>query len=227
MTLAYCWAHARRKLHDIYQKDGSEIAAEGLRRIAEIYKIETKIRGTSPDQRLAIRQEQSSPLVADFRLWLTKQRSRISAVPPRRKARLYPPTLEWPANLPDRWPRRDGHQPGRKHYPAHHTQSQERSLRGHDEGGHTWARMASLIETCKLNAVDPYAYLRATLAAIANRHRRPASTTSCPGHSKSSQAENPDGCQPPLTVNHLCGHLMHASFCFIDPPCVCTFEVSI
>lgn len=41
---------------------------------------------------------------------------------------------------------------------------------GHDEGGHTWARMASLIETCKLNAVDTYAYLRATLAAIANRH---------------------------------------------------------
>lgn len=36
LTLAYCWAHARRKLHDIYQKDGSEIAAEGLRRIAQI-----------------------------------------------------------------------------------------------------------------------------------------------------------------------------------------------
>jgi hypothetical protein len=41
---------------------------------------------------------------------------------------------------------------------------------GHDEGGRTWARMASLIETCKLNAVDPYAYLRATLTAIANKH---------------------------------------------------------
>lgn len=41
---------------------------------------------------------------------------------------------------------------------------------GHDEGGHTWARMTSLIETCKLNAVDPYAYLRRTLTAIANRH---------------------------------------------------------
>ena len=41
---------------------------------------------------------------------------------------------------------------------------------GHDEGGHTWARMASLIETCKLNAGDPYAYLRETLTAIANRH---------------------------------------------------------
>ena len=34
LTLAYCWAHSRRKLHDIYQKDGSEIAAEGLRRAA-------------------------------------------------------------------------------------------------------------------------------------------------------------------------------------------------
>ncbi len=36
LTLAYCWAHSRRKLHDIYQKDGSEIAAEGLRRVAQI-----------------------------------------------------------------------------------------------------------------------------------------------------------------------------------------------
>ena len=41
---------------------------------------------------------------------------------------------------------------------------------GHDEGGRTWARMASLIETCKLNAIDPYAYLRETLTAIANGH---------------------------------------------------------
>ncbi len=41
---------------------------------------------------------------------------------------------------------------------------------GHDEGGRIWARMASLIETCKLNAVDPYAHLRETLTAIANGH---------------------------------------------------------
>ncbi len=75
LTLAYCRAHARRKLHDIYQKDGSEIAAEGLRRIAEIYKIEAKIRGNRPDERLAVRPKHSAPLVADFRLWLSKQRS--------------------------------------------------------------------------------------------------------------------------------------------------------
>jgi transposase len=81
LTLAYCWAHSRRKLHDIYQKDGSEIAAEGLRRIAQIYKIEASVRGRSPEERLAARQAQSAPLIADFRLWLTQQRSRISAKP--------------------------------------------------------------------------------------------------------------------------------------------------
>ena len=68
LMLACCWAHARRKLHDIYQKDGSEIAAEGLRRIGQIYKIEASIRGRAPEDRLAIRQEKSAPLTADFRL---------------------------------------------------------------------------------------------------------------------------------------------------------------
>ena len=171
LTLAYCWAHARRKLHDIYQKDGSEIAAEGLRRIAEIYKIETKIRGTSPDQRLAVRQEQSSPLVADFCLWLTKHRSRISA-----KSRLG----EKLGYIHRHW---NGLQifltDGRVEMDTNPVENTIRPITlnrknalfaGHDEGGHTWARMASLIETCKLNAVDPYAYLRPTLTAIANRH---------------------------------------------------------
>ena len=46
---------------------------------------------------------------------------------------------------------------------------------GHDEGGRTWARIASLIETCKLNGVEPYAYLKATLQAIQPR----ASMSSC------------------------------------------------
>ena len=75
LTLAYCRAHARRKLHDIHQKDGSKIAAEGLRRIARIYKIEASMRGHAPEDRLAIRQAQSAPRIADLRKWLTNQRS--------------------------------------------------------------------------------------------------------------------------------------------------------
>lgn len=41
---------------------------------------------------------------------------------------------------------------------------------GHDEGGIAWGRIASLIETCKINGVEPFAYLKATLTAIANGH---------------------------------------------------------
>jgi transposase len=171
VTLAYCWAHARRKLHDIYQKDGSEIAAEGLRRIAQIYKVEAGIRGRTPERRLAVRQEQSAPLVADFRQWLTKQRSRIST-----KSRLG----EKLAYIHRHW---DGLQifltDGRVEMDTNPVENTIRPITlnrknalfaGHDEGGRTWARMASIIETCKLNAVDPYAYMRTTLTAIANRH---------------------------------------------------------
>ena len=169
--LTLCWAHARRKLHDIYQKDGSEIAAQGLRRIAEINKIEAKIRGKTPDERLAVRPDQSGPLVADFRQWLTHQRRRIFA-----KSRLG----EKLAYIHRHW---DGMQifltDGRVEMDTNPVENTIRPITlnrknalfaGHDEGGHTSARMASLIETSKLNAVDPYAYLCATLTVIANRH---------------------------------------------------------
>jgi len=171
LTLAYCRAHARRKLHGIYQKDGSEIAAEGLRRIAHIYKIEASIRGHAPEDRLAIRQAQSAALIADFRKWLIHQRTRISA-----KSRLG----EKLGYIYRHW---DGLQvfltDGRVEMDTNPVENTIRPITlnrknalfaGHDEGGRNWARMASLIETCKLNAVDPYAYLRTTLTAIANKH---------------------------------------------------------
>jgi hypothetical protein len=41
---------------------------------------------------------------------------------------------------------------------------------GHDEGGRNWARFASLIGTCKMNGVEPYAYLRDLFISIANGH---------------------------------------------------------
>ena len=41
---------------------------------------------------------------------------------------------------------------------------------GHDEGAHAWARIATLIETCKMNDVEPYAWLKSTLEKIADGH---------------------------------------------------------
>ena len=78
LQLAYCWSHARRRLREIHESSGSEIAAEGLRRIAEIYAIEADIRGSAPERRLAERQKRSAPLVEAFGDWLKEQRARVS-----------------------------------------------------------------------------------------------------------------------------------------------------
>ena len=171
VQLAYCWAHARRKLHEVYQRDGSPIAAEGIRRIAQLYKIEADIRGKAPDERLAVRQTQTAPLVAEFRQWLTQHRERVSP-----KSRLG----EKLGYIHRHW---DGLvlflTDGRIEMDTNPVENRIRPLvltrknalfAGHDEGGRTWARIASVIETCKLNTVDPYAYLRDTLTAIANGH---------------------------------------------------------
>jgi len=171
LTLAFCWAHARRKLKEVYERDGSEIAAEGLRRIAGFYKIEAEIRSTSADQRLSARQARTKPLVDDFGLWLREQRSRIAA-----KSRLG----EKLAYISRHW---DGLQiflsDGRVEIDSNPV---ERTIRpialnrknalfaGHDEGGKNWGRIASLIETCKMNDIEPFAYIKATLEAIASGH---------------------------------------------------------
>ncbi len=79
MTLAYCWAHARRKLKEVHDRDGSPIAAEGLRRIAQFYKAEAEIRGQSAENRKDARQLHTKPLMDGFEIWPKTQRSRISA----------------------------------------------------------------------------------------------------------------------------------------------------
>ena len=171
IVLAKCWSHARRKLKEIFDASGSPIAEEGLKRIAEIYRIETDIRGAGPDQRLAMRQQLSAPLVAAFGAWLKEKRSRISA-----KSRLGE-KLSYIAN---QW---EGLQvflaDGRVEMDSNPVENRIRPLAlgrknflfcGHDEGGRSWARVASLIETCKLCKVDPLAYLKATLEAIVTGH---------------------------------------------------------
>jgi transposase len=75
IRVAHCWAHARHKLKEVFARDGSEIAAEGLRRIAEFYAVEADIRGVSPGQRLSARQARTAPLVAAFGDWQQAQRS--------------------------------------------------------------------------------------------------------------------------------------------------------
>ncbi|HYN46023.1 MAG TPA: transposase [Allosphingosinicella sp.] len=63
----------------VLNRDGSNIAAGGLRRIAEFYRIEAEIRGSAPNQRLAVRRARTAPLVEAFGLWLKESRGRVSA----------------------------------------------------------------------------------------------------------------------------------------------------
>jgi len=168
---AYCWGHARRKVHDVFDSTDSKVAAEGLRRIAEFYAIEAEIRGASAERRLAERQARTAPLMEEFGVWLKEQRARISA-----KSRLG----EALAYIARHW---DGLRvflhDGRVEMDSNAVENRIRPqaltrknalFAGHDEGAVAWARIASLCETAKLNGVEPYAYLKATLEAIASGH---------------------------------------------------------
>ena len=89
IALAYCWAHARRKLHEVAQNSTAPIAEEGLKQIAALYRIEADIRGQSPEARVAARREHSAPKIAAFETWLTKHRARASSKSPLGEALKY------------------------------------------------------------------------------------------------------------------------------------------
>lgn len=65
-----CLAHIRRKFFDLHAANGSPVAAEALRRIAQLYAIEQQTAGMTPSQRLALRQEQALPLLVELHAWL-------------------------------------------------------------------------------------------------------------------------------------------------------------
>src|SRR3954469_2462300 len=74
----FCWVHLRRQFFDIAKGGSAPIASEALDRIAALYAIEKMIRGTSADERRAVRQEKSKPLVLALKTWLEQQLARVS-----------------------------------------------------------------------------------------------------------------------------------------------------
>lgn len=171
LRLAFCWAHGRRKLIKAKPKKGSPIVDEALVRIAALYKVEDSIRGSTPDQREAVRQELSHPLVDQFFAWLAAQAARVS-----RKSELGA-ALAYMLRRQDgfRLFLEDGHVDMDSNLVENAIRSPAMNRRnalfaGHDEGGRSWARFASLIGSCKMNGVEPYAYLRDLFTKLANGH---------------------------------------------------------
>lgn len=173
IRLAYCWAHARRKLVEITRNGSAPIAEDGVKRIGELYRIEAELRGLDPEVRLAGRQERSAPLIADMQASLLHHRAYVATKSPLGEALAYIAKY-WDGLklfLNDGRIEIDNNSVERTIRPI--ALNRKNSLfAGHDTGAENWAAIASLIETCKLNSVDPQAYLTTTLTAIVNGHKQ-------------------------------------------------------
>ncbi|TJZ88349.1 IS66 family transposase [Paracoccus gahaiensis] len=164
---AACWAHLRRDFHDVWTTTGSAIAREALDRVGALYDIEREIAGQPADVRRSVRQKQSKPKVEAFRTWAEQQLTRIPGKGDLARAFRYG-LSRWPSFclfLED----------GRV---AIDNNAAERALRpigigrknwlfaGADTGAETLARAMTIIETAKMNGLDPQAYLADVLDRI-------------------------------------------------------------
>ena len=169
---AACWAHARRPFWDLHLSLGratGTVAEQALQRIAALYKIEAEIRGQVPEERRRQRQARAGPLLKELHAWLSAMVGRVSAKSELAAAIGYSLTrwqaltrylddgrIEIDNNAAERALR--GVSLGRKNY----------LFMGSDAGGEHAAAIYSLVESAKLNGLDPEGYLREVLGRIAD-----------------------------------------------------------
>jgi transposase len=171
VSLAFCWSHVRRKFYDLAQGGPAPIATEALARIATLYQVEADIKGCSAEERCAARQARSRPIVAALEPWLKDKLGLVS-----QKSKL----AEAIRYALSRWAGLSRFlDNGRVEIDSNVV---ERAIRpialnrknalfaGSDGGAEHWAVVASLVETCKLNGVDPQAYLADVIARIVAGH---------------------------------------------------------
>lgn len=169
ITVAFCWAHLRRPFFEIARKGNAPIATQVLLRIAQLYRIEDKIRGKCPEERKLVRKAQSAPYGNALKAFLDKQLARVSAKSPLAEAIRYA-LNHWEGLvrfLDDGRIEMDTNIVERSMRPQALTRKNA-LFAGHDDGAQNWAMLASLIECCKLNGIDPQAYLADVLVRLVN-----------------------------------------------------------
>jgi hypothetical protein len=168
-----CWAHARRKLYEVHEATKSPRAKELLGQIGTLFVIEEQIKGRSADERLAVRRQQSIPALAAIKACFDETLAQVSNKSSLAGAIRYT-TSRWPAmtrfiedgrldlsnNAAERAMRPIA--VGRNNW----------TFAGSDTGGERAAMMYTLIETAKLNNLDPEAYLRQVITRIADHPAR-------------------------------------------------------
>ena len=164
-----CWAHARRKFHEIHIAHPSPTTTEAIERIAALYAIEAEIGGSTADVRKTVRQARVAPLLNNMRTWLETTLAKLSRKSDTAAAVRYA-LSRWPAltRYAD-----DGQL-------EIDNNAAERALRvvalgrknflfaGSDAGGERAAAIYSLLGSAKLNGLDPELYLHHVLAEIAD-----------------------------------------------------------
>jgi transposase len=159
----------RRKIYDVHQATTSPIALEALERIAALFIIESSIRRRAPEQRAAMRKEHAQPLLEQLKTFLETSLRQVRGKSALAQAIRYALTrwkaltlyvlngrLEMSNNAAERAMRPPVL--GRKNY----------LFCGSDAGGQRAACMYTIIETCRMNGIDPHAYLADVLARIAD-----------------------------------------------------------
>jgi transposase len=168
VTEVACWAHFRRKIFDIHKPRPTLLTTDILERIAALYAIEAEVRGAPPDVRQKVRQERTKPLIAELRKILDDAHRRLSPKSVMAIAIAYG-TKRWTAlthfldngsleidnNIAERSLRSVAI--GRKNW----------LFAGSKIGGERAAAIYTVIETCKMNNVEPQAYIADVIAKIA------------------------------------------------------------
>jgi len=161
VTAALCMAHARRKLFEAHQFNGSEIAARAVALIAKLYEIEREARELQPEARRLWRQQHAKPVAEALHTWLSEQRPKLAKADVTAKAIDYS-LSNWPGltrylddgQVPiDNNAAENAVRPlavGRKNW----------LFVGSQQAGERAAVVLSLIESAKLNGHDPWAYLK-------------------------------------------------------------------
>jgi hypothetical protein len=167
IQLAFCWAHTRRPFYEFFVSTKSPIAAEALARIGKLYAIEAEIRGHPAEHRRTVRQQRSRPTVEALHAWLQEQLPRLSGSSELAKAMRYA-LRHWSGLvlfLDDGRIEMDTNVVERAIRPVALTRKNA-LFAGSDGGAEHWAIAMTLIQTAKLNSIEPLAWLTDVLERI-------------------------------------------------------------
>jgi transposase len=172
MTEVACWAHARRKFHELQVNHASPIADKAMGLIGSLYTIEREAADLSPDERYALRQTQAKPVLERLHGWLIREREGLPDSG--RSARAIDYTLKrwlalkrylddgaipidnnWIENQIRPWAL------GRKNW----------LFAGSLRSGQRAANIMTLIQSAKINGLDPQRYLKEVLERLPTAKR--------------------------------------------------------